>query len=238
MPSAPRVRRRALAVVFVGGCLLGCESPEGITPANFGVTPKTVEMRVGESVLLVATASEPLDADPRWTSLDTTRATVDVLGRVVGRAVGLAHVVATATVGTQALTDTAAVSVIAGCPSGPSISALYASGTTTVVRPDIVIGSIDVAWGGVCPGTSTVQRVDLVVADSVSVERSVAQAAVPQPIPSGWVPPRLTFNSAAKSGTGAPLFPAGPYMLKIVWTFANPAAGSSAAAIPIRVRNP
>jgi hypothetical protein len=219
-------------------CLAACESPDAVTPSSLTVTPKTVEMRVGESALLVATASEPLENDPTWTSLDTARATVDALGRVVARAQGTAAIVATATVSTQTVTDTARISVIAGCPGSPSIAALFATGTSTLVRPDFVTAVVDVAWGGACTGTSTIQRVDLVVTDSLSVERSVAQAAVPQPIPAGWTTPKLTFNSTAKTASGASLFPAGSYVLKVVWTFTNPAAGTSAAAIPIRIRNP
>jgi hypothetical protein len=237
MKSVRRMRSRVLIGVVCGASLMGCESSDAVDPASFSVTPKTVEMRVGESVLLVATASEPLEVDPQWTSLDPGSATVDALGRVLARAQGGTKVVATAAVGSQTLTDTATVSVITGCPTGPSISALYVSGATTLVRPDAVAGAIDVAWGGACAGTSTVQRVDLIVADSVS-ERSVAQTELPQPIPAGWSAPNLTFNSLARNAAGVALFPSGPYQLKIVWTFTNPAAGTSAAAIPIRVRNP
>lgn len=230
------IRLRTMVALTIAP-LLACESPEGVTPAVFSVTPKNVEMRVGESALLVATATEPLESDPRWTSLDTTRANVDALGRVLARAQGAASIVVSATIGAQVVSDTATVSVISGCPSGPSIAGLFVSGTNTLVRPDAVTGVIDVAWGGACTGTSTVQRVDLVVTDSMSIERSVAQAAVPQPIPAAWVAPRLTFNSAAKNAAGTALFPSGPYLLKVVWTFASSSAGTTAAAIPIRIRN-
>ena len=239
MVSPKTIRLRALILVMLSASLLAsCESPEAVATSSFNVTPKSVEMRVGESALLVATASEPLETDPKWTSSDTSRATVDALGRVLARAQGSVSVVVSAVVGTQTLTDSATVSVISGCPATPSIAALYVSGTTTLVRPDAVIGSVDVLWGGACSGTSSVARVDLVLADSISMERSVSQAAVPQPIPAGWVAPRLTFNSTAKTASGAPLFPSGPYQLRVVWTYANAAAGTSAAAIPIRVRNP
>jgi hypothetical protein len=238
MSILPTLRPRGGFVVAIVACLVACESPDAVTPATFTVTPKTVELRVGESVLLVATASEPLENDPIWTSPDTSRVVVDVLGRVAARAQGTADVVATATVGAQTLSDTARVSVISGCPSAPSIGGLFVTGTATLVRPDFVTGSIDVGWGGACSGTSTVQRVDLVVVDSLSIERTVAQATLPQPIPASWSAPRLTFNSAAKASSGLPLFPAGLYVLKVVWTFTNSAAGTSAAAIPIRIRNP
>jgi hypothetical protein len=157
---------------------------------------------------------------------------------VLARAQGIANVVVSATVGAQVLSDTATVSVVSGCPSGPSIAGLFVAGTNTLVRPDAVTGVIDVAWGGACPGTSTVQRVDLIVADSMSIERTVSQTPAPQPIPAAWTPPRLTFNSAAKNASGAALYPPGPYLLKVVWVFANSSAGTRAAAIPIRIRNP
>jgi hypothetical protein len=84
----------ALAIACSGSSSAPVEAPAGFS-LDMRVTPSTLALRIGQSGSLLATLPDTPNASPIvWTSSDTSVATVQPGGVVVGRAAGSANIIA------------------------------------------------------------------------------------------------------------------------------------------------
>ena len=227
------MRRSAmlLALALLGACDANT-GPGG--SGTFTITPHMAVIQPGDTVVLAATTTEVLVTPVIWKSLNTGIATVDSLGRAIGVAVGVDSIQIAASTEDADLADTSVVAVAAGCPGSPFITAVNLAGTSTPAHLESIAVPVDVRSGGLCPNSTTVQRLLLTIQSATGAEQVVASDTIPTPIPDRWRS-TMTFDPAMTLPGGGKILP-GDYTLSVVWTGST--GGTAAAALPITIRTP
>lgn len=201
---------------------------------SLAITPRHVLIQPGDTVVLAATTTAVLATSVQWKSLNSSIASVDSLGRVIGLATGVDSIQVAASTDDSDLADTSTVGVSTACPGAPFIANVTLAGTSSPAHLESIAAPVDVIPGGLC-STSTAQRLLLVVSSLSLGDQVVASDTVPQPIPDRWRP-TMTFDPATTTSGGSRRFPPGDYTLSVVWT--GTAGGTAAAALPITIRTP
>ncbi len=226
---------RRPAAIFALAVLAACDANTGPGGSgSFTITPHTVVIQPGDTVVLAATTSEVLVSPIVWKSLNPGVATVDSLGRALGVAPGVDSIQIAASTEDADLADTSTVAVTTACPGSPFVSSVNLAGTSTPAHLESIAVAVDVTAGGLCPSSTTVQRLLLVISSQSGGEQVVASDTVPTPIPTRWRP-TLKFDPAAALPGGGKI-PPGDYTLSVVWT--GTGGGTAAAALPITIRTP
>ena len=145
--------------------------------ATIDLTPALSVIEIGDSVRLAASpkdeSGKPIDRAVTWESSNTSVATVDAQGLVLGTGVGSADITAAAggkeakaQVSVQARADSIAIS---GAPSGNKPVTVGGTLQLTAVVTDSLGNALDrqVTWASSAPGIATVDQTGLVTGVAV-----------------------------------------------------------------------
>jgi Bacterial Ig-like domain (group 2) len=224
------------------GVLAGCAhtTAPGHGQAQLSLAPDQVSVCVGDSLALQAMVdSQPLAPSMlTWISSNPGVAAVDQYGSVIAATAGTTWVVAREN--SQATTaDSARVTVAVPPAVTVSFSSIVRSGTTQPVPLDSLTGAIDVSIATPTFGMCLNQRYDraelMVGADTSAL--SVVAASTGGVLQGGSMN-TLTFNTDSTAANGQPVFPNGPYAMRVLFVH-HGAFGSdvNSSTASINIRN-
>jgi hypothetical protein len=171
-------RSLLFASILALGGLAACGDDVTVAPPPAGtvtvtIAPNPATVAVGENVNLAASITGATGQTVTgWTSSDTDVATVSATGVVTGVSVGSAAITATTSGGATGVTTVNVVSESTNENATVSIASITQGGLQFPVQLNNVMGQIDVTLN-VDPGQQNVERVELIVTDSITGQQTV-----------------------------------------------------------------